>query len=116
MVSVSWLATTAAAATSRNLPNRLPTEVWSLLFTAALIRDGPNVMRHPRLGGPADCAADNIKLHKPWRQIAGGHWAAILATVSPRRECRSESARPVVSWPYRAKATRLFCDYAPPRR
>jgi len=51
MVSVSWLATTAAAATSKNLLNRLPTVVWNLLFTAALIRDGPNVMRHPRLAG-----------------------------------------------------------------
>jgi len=40
----------------------------------------------------------------------------MLATLSPRRACRSESTRPVVSWPYPAKATRLFCDYAPPRR
>jgi hypothetical protein len=48
MVSVSWLAMTAATATTMNRLNRLPTLVWSLLFTAALIRDGPKVMRHPR--------------------------------------------------------------------
>jgi len=40
----------------------------------------------------------------------------MLATLSPRRACRSESTRPVISWPYPAKATRLFWDYAPPRR
>jgi hypothetical protein len=51
MISVTWLATTAPHATSRNLLNRLPTSVWSLAFTAALIRDGPNVMRHPVLRG-----------------------------------------------------------------
>src|SRR6516165_360191 len=51
MVSVTWLAMTAPVATRMNLLNRLPTSVWSLLFTAALIRDGPNVMRHPRPAG-----------------------------------------------------------------
>jgi len=35
-------------------------------------------------------------LRKPWRQVAGGHWAAILATLSLRRACRSESTRPGV--------------------
>jgi hypothetical protein len=55
MVSVSWLVTTAAVATSTNLLNRLPTVVWSLLFTAVMIRDGPNVMRHPRPAGGRAC-------------------------------------------------------------
>jgi hypothetical protein len=47
---VIWLATTAPAATTMNLLNRLPTEVCSLRLTAALIRDDPTVMQHPHCG------------------------------------------------------------------
>jgi hypothetical protein len=65
MVSVSWLAITAATATRMNLLNLLPTLVWSLLFTAALIRDGPNVMRRPRPGEAGFAATDCVKLRKP---------------------------------------------------
>jgi hypothetical protein len=66
MVSVIWLATTAAVATRMNRLNRLPTLVWSLLFTAALIRDGPNVMRHPVLRETGWFAvADIIELRRP---------------------------------------------------
>jgi hypothetical protein len=36
----------------------LPVEVWSLLLRAALIRDGPNVMRHP-------CLRDTGRLTRP---------------------------------------------------
>jgi hypothetical protein len=64
-ISVIWLAATAPHATSRNLLNRLPTVVWSLAFTVALIRDGPNVMRHPVLRRRPVGPADSVTLRRP---------------------------------------------------
>jgi hypothetical protein len=64
MVSMTWLAITAPHATSRNLLNRLPTGVRSLVFTAALIRDGPNVMRHPVLRKRPVAPADSVTLRR----------------------------------------------------
>jgi hypothetical protein len=52
MIRVTWLVMTAAAATTMNLLNRLPTVVWYLLFTAVTIRDDPNVMSILVCGGP----------------------------------------------------------------
>jgi hypothetical protein len=56
MVSVIWLAMTAPAATTMNLLNLLPTEVWSLRLTATPIRVDPKVMQHPRCGADRSLA------------------------------------------------------------
>src|SRR5689334_15730076 len=57
---------TAPAATTMNLLNRLPTEVCSLRFTAAPIRDDPTVMQHPH------CGAGLVTGRRPWVMSPGG--------------------------------------------
>jgi hypothetical protein len=43
-ISVSWLAANAAAATSTNLLNRFPREVWYRRWADVTIRDDPSVI------------------------------------------------------------------------